>query len=422
MKKKNLAEELKIRGLIEQAGGGDIEEIIKTRRIVYLGIDPTADSLHVGNLVPIILVKHLVNAGHKPIFLVGGGTGMIGDPRESGERVLLDEKTVASNTKAIKTQLSHILGKSKFIILDNATWLKKLGAIEFLRDVGKYFTVNQLIKREIIKRRLENDEDSISFTEFSYSLLQAYDYLYLNKKHKVDLQIGGSDQWANIISGVDLVRRREGKKVYALTAPIVMDKVTHKKFGKSEGNAIWLGPLKTPPFIFYQFWFNLPDESIEDYLKIFTFLSLEKIARTLAEHKKYPQKRVAQKCLASEVTGLIHTNAVALAVEKVSGVIFGTHSLFSLSKEECAMIAKDVPGARIGRESLKNGLLVPETLVTAGLASSKGEARRLIEAGGISLNGEVVKTPHDLIYIKDFHHNVLLLQRGKKIAVLSFNK
>lgn len=419
MKQKNLAQELKIRGLVEQTGGGKIEEIIKTKRTAYLGLDPTADSLHVGHLVPIIVMKHLADAGHKPLFLVGGGTGMIGDPRESGERTLLDEKTIALNTKAIKAQLSHIFGENKFIILDNALWLKKLGAIEFLRNVGKYFTINQLIKREIIKRRLENDEESISFTEFSYSLLQAYDFLYLNKKYAVDLQIGGSDQWANIISGIELIRRKENRKVYALTTPIITDKATGKKFGKSEGNAIWLDPLKTPPFAFYQFWLNVSDESAEDYLKIFTFLPIAKISHIIGQHKERPQERVAQKYLAYEVTKLAHGNAAAIAMEQVSLVLFGNHLLSSFSKEKCAMIAQNVPGARVNKQSIKNGLLVTDALTITHLANSKSEARRLIEKKGISLNGQIIETPLASLSIKDFHHNILLLQRGKKVAVVS---
>jgi len=419
MKQKNLAKELKARGLIEHEGGGNVEEIIKTRRTVYLGIDPTADSLHIGNLVPIILVKHLANAGHRPFFLVGGGTGMIGDPRESGERLLLNPKIVASNTEAIQTQLSHILGENKFTIFNNALWLKKLGAIEFFRDVGKYFTVNQLIKRDIIKRRLENDEESISFTEFSYSLLQAYDYLYLNKKYGVDLQVGGGDQWANIVSGIDLIRRREGKSVYALTTPIITDKVTGKKFGKSEGNAVWLDPLKTPPFTFYQFWFNVPDESVEDYLKIFTFLSLKEITQIVIKHKNYPYKRIAQKRLAGEITKLIHGKSAAKTAEQISSIIFKVHSLSSLSRKGCEIIAKEIPGACVKRQSIKRGLLITEALTIAGLASSKSEARRLIEEGGISLNGSIIRTPLVIISMKDIRYNILLIQRGKKIAVLS---
>ena len=250
-------------------------------------------------------------------------------------------------------------------------------------------------------------------------MLQAYDFLYLNKKYGVDLQVGGGDQWINIISGVDLVRRREGKGVYALTTPIITDKVTGKKFGKSEGNAVWLDPLKTPPFTFYQFWFNIPDESVEAHLKIFTFLPLEEITLIVAEHKKYPQRRIAQRHLASEITRIIHGDSAALAAEQISSVIFGTRSLFSLSKKECAMIIKDVPGAHVKRQSIKNGLLVVEALTIAGLAISKSEAKRLIDGGGGSLNGKIIQTPQATLSIKDFHHNALLLQRGKRIAVIS---
>ena len=262
MLQQNLAEEFKARGLIEQVAGGTLEEILNTPHNVYLGIDPTADSIHVGNLVQVLLMRRLSDAGHKIFLVVGGYTGLIGDPKETEERPLANEQTVNANSKALERQLSAIIG-SRIKILNNATWLKKLSAIEFLRDVGKHFTVNQLIKRDIIKRRLEQEEDSISFTEFSYSLLQAYDFWYLFKKYNIDLQVGGSDQWANIISGVVLIRKKGGGAAYAFTSSILTDGKSGKKFGKSEGNAIWLDPSKTKPFSFYQYWFNAPDEDVE---------------------------------------------------------------------------------------------------------------------------------------------------------------
>ena len=305
----DIVQDLKERGLIEHASG-EISVILAKPRTVYLGIDPTADSLHVGHLVPILLMKRLAEAGAKLIFIVGGGTGMIGDPRLSGERPLLDEKTIRANTRALKRQLKGVLHRISFRMVDNADWLLKVRLIAFLRDIGKYFTVNDLVKRDIIAKRLATPDESISYTEFTYSLLQAYDYLILNEKYNCDLQIGASDQWTNILSGVDLIRKRTGKEVYALTVPLITDS-SGKKFGKSEGNAVWLDPKKTSPFAFYQFWMNLPDEGIEKYLKVYTFLPLPKIETLVKKHRQKPADREAQETLARLVTEIVHGPAAA---------------------------------------------------------------------------------------------------------------
>lgn len=409
----NVAGELKARGFIQDEGGGKAEDFLAEKRKVYHGIDPTADSLHLGNLVQLLFMKHLAEAGHDLTFIVGGGTGMIGDPRESGERVLLDQKIVAKNLAAIKKQLTQILGKQKFEIINNADWLLKLSLVEFLRDTGKHFTVNNLVKREIIRKRLEA-EDPISFTEFSYSLLQGYDFWHLNKKYGVDLQIGGSDQWANIISGVDLIRKREGKSAYALTAPIITDKKTGKKFGKSEGNAVWLDPKKTSPFQFYQFWLNVSDESAPDYLKIFTSLSLDNIESTMVEHDADPATRIAQTRLAHEVTTLIHGAKAADAAAKVSGILYGGGSLSDLDAAELAFIKKEVPMTKS-----KAGAKLTDVLAECGLASSKGEARRLIEQKGIVLNDVTVEDVNASLTSGDFQKGIVFLKRGKKVALLS---
>src|SRR3989344_3827943 len=298
------AEELKERGLVEHSSA-PIEKILNVPQTVYVCVDPTSDSLHVGHLTWVLLMKRLGDAGNKLIFLVGGGTGMIGDPKEVGERPMLDEKTVASNTRALQKQLKSILGRASFKMVDNADWLAKQKLLPFLRDVGKYFTVNDLIKREVIKRRVENPEDSISYTEFSYGLLQGLDYLTLHEKYGADLQVGGSDQWTNILSGVDLIHKRLGKNVYALGMPLVTD-AAGKKFGKSEGNAVWLDPKKTSPFRFYQFWINLPDAGIENYLKVYTFLPLIEIDALMELHKRNTGERQAQETLARLVTELVH--------------------------------------------------------------------------------------------------------------------
>ncbi|MEK7179509.1 MAG: tyrosine--tRNA ligase, partial [Patescibacteria group bacterium] len=284
-----LAEELKARGLVEHSSTS-VERILSASRTAYLGIDPTADSLHVGHLVPILLMKRLGDAGHKLIFLIGGGTGQIGDPKEKGERVMLNEKTVAVNTRALKKQLKKILGNAAFRMVDNADWLMGVKLVPFLRDVGTYFTINDLIKRDIIKKRIETPDESISYAEFSYSLLQGFDYLTLYQKYGCDLQIGATDQWTNILSGVDLIHKKLGKDAYAFTVPLVTD-AAGKKFGKSEGNAVWLDATKTSPFQFYQFWINFSDAGIENYLKMYTFLPPVEIAALMELHARNPSER-----------------------------------------------------------------------------------------------------------------------------------
>lgn len=408
----NIAADLKARGLIQDEGGGQAEEFLASKRTVYLGMDPTAESLQVGNLVPIMLMKHLAQAGHEVVFLVGGGTGMIGDPRASGERVLLDAKTIAKNKKAVHAQLTTILGR-KTKIFDNYAWLSRVSLIEFLRDTAKHFTVNQLIKREIIKKRLETEDDSISYTEFTYSLLQGYDFWYLFKNYKVDLQVGGSDQWANIISGVDLVRRREQGSAYALTTPIIEDKKTGKKFGKSEGNAVWLDPSKTSSYAFYQFWLNVSDEGLEQYLKVFTMLSLSDIEALLGAHRVRPEARLAHKKLAYEVTAMIHGAKAAASAERISEILFAGATLAFLGKEDVVMLKKEAPSTKVSV-----GMSVIDALVASGLAASKGEARRLIEQNGVSLNDAPVLDVARTIQKGDTQNGLGVLRRGKKVAIL----
>ena len=416
MKIENITADLKERGFIVHEGGGTAQEFLAQKRTVYLGIDPTAASLHVGNLVPIFMMKHLADAGHTVVFLVGGGTGMIGDPRESGERQLLDLKIVAQNKKAITAQLASVLGKKKFKIYDNYDWLRKVSLIEFLRDTGKHFTVNQLIKRDIIKKRLDTEEDSISYTEFSYSLLQGYDFWHLYKKYGVDLQVGGSDQWANIISGVELVRRREGGNAYALTTPIITDKKTGKKFGESEGNAVWLDPKLTSPFAFYQFWLNVSDEGLPEYLKIFTFLSLQNIAEILAAHEAAPHMRIGQKALAHEITTMIHGVTSAESASRVSEILYGAGDFATMSKQDVAFIRKEVPLTKVAI-----GTTMIDILTQTGLATSKGEARRLIEQKGVAVNEITVVDIHKAIEVADFKNGIAHVRRGKKVALIATN-
>ena len=407
----NLAEELKARGLVEHTSA-DLEKILSVRRTVYLGVDPSADSMQAGNLALVLLLKRLSMAGHRIILLVGGGTGMIGDPRESGERVLSDKKIVAKNKRALKAQMQRIMG-TKVTVVDNADWLLKIKLVDFLRDIGKHFTINELIKRDIIKRRIEDPNDSISYTEFAYSLLQGYDYLVLNKKYGVDLQIGGTDQWTNILSGVELNRRKEGKEVFAITCPLVTD-TNGKKFGKSEGNAVWLDAAKTSPFQFYQFWLNQPDEMVGKYLKFYTFMSVFEIDTMMELHMRNPGRREAQKMLARLVTEIVHGPETATRVQTASEAVYGSAPLSDLSPADLATIKKEVPSAHV-----TEGMSVVDVLMKTELVKSKTDARRLIESGAVSINGENIDAPDAVLTPAHFQGGIALLRRGKQTALLS---
>ena len=407
-----LAEELKSRGLVEHSSA-PIEKILSAPRTVYVGVDPTADSLHVGHLTWMLLMKRLGDAGNELIFLVGGGTGMIGDPKEKGERVMLDEKTVATNTRALKAQLKKILGGISFKMVDNADWLTKVKLLPFLRDVGKYFTVNDLIKREIIKKRLNNPDDSISYTEFTYALLQGLDYYTLNQKYGVDLQIGGSDQWTNLLSGVDLIHKRLGKDVYALGFPLTSDAMG-KKFGKSEGNAIWLDAKKTSPFRFYQFWLNLPDANVEKYLKVYTFLSLTEIKVLMELHKQRPNERQAQETLARLVTELVHGPAATAQAAAATDALFGDTPFNELSREALAVALAEAPSVTLTKKDVADGSPLAEALVAGGLASSKSDARRLISGKGITLSGQTITDPDQKVFNGDFTNGHALVRKGKQ--------
>jgi tyrosyl-tRNA synthetase len=415
MELNDLAKDLEARGLIEHASA-DIQTVLGTPRTVYLGVDPSADSMQAGNLVLVLLMKRLADAGHKIILLVGGGTGMIGDPKEKGERPLADVSVVENNKKALKEQMQTILGR-EITVVDNADWLLKVGLVEFLRDVGKHFTINEMIKRDIIKRRLDNPDDSISYTEFAYSLLQGYDYLVLNKEHGCDLQIGGSDQWINILSGVELIRRKEAKEAFAVTTPLVTD-ANGKKFGKSEGNAIWLSAVKTSPFTFYQFWFNQPDDVVETYLKYYTFMTVDEINALVTRHRDHPEQREAQQILAQQVTELVHGTEKTQQAIRVSQVLFREFLPSDLNKEEFSLLINNAPHLEIATTSIQNGFMVIDALVQAGLATSKTEARKLIQGNGISLNRVQINDISRKIEESDMKGSVALLKRGKQICIL----
>jgi len=413
-----LSEVLKERGYVYQHSSEKLEEITDgPKRTLYLGIDPSADSLQVGQLMGFLILRRFLEDGHKVVLLIGGGTGMIGDPGgKSAERVLLDAETITKNSEAISEQVKRLFGSADFTLVDNAEWLGKLNMIEFLRDVGKHFTVNAMLQRDFIKDRVKDPEKGISYTEFSYALLQAYDYLHLHENEGCDLQVGGSDQWGNIISGVDFIRRKTGDIVYALTWPLLTDKAG-KKFGKSESGTIWLDPNKTSPFQFYQFWLNTDDDSLKEYLLKMTTLSKAEIDAALELHKRDKKERHGQQILAREATTLVHGEEECTKAERVTQVLFGDRSLESLDADSLNMLKVSAPSQTIQPETA-----IIDALVAAKLSSSKREARQFLEDKAVSLNGQVVDDPKQVLGAGDFYDGLALLARGKKnvcVLVLS---
>lgn len=401
--------ELTNRGFIHQVAGGEIEELLKEKRTFYLGIDPSSDSFQVGNLAVLMLARRLQKAGHRPLILIGGATGQIGDPSgKQSERTLQDKKTIQINAKAQVKQLQKIFGTKDFAVVNNATWLEPLNLLDFLRDVGKHFTVNSLIKRDLIKDRLQGDDNSISYTEFSYALLQAYDFYHLHEKYNCTLQIGASDQWGNIVSGIELIRKKAGNDAYGLTMPLIIDS-TGKKFGKTEGNAVWLDPKKTSPFAFYQFWVNTQDAEVEHLLNIYTDISHENI-RDLMEAD--PQSRKAQKTLAFEVTKLVHGELLAENAQKASEVLF-SQDLDGITSGTRKMLMEDAPNKKV---SSSDSIL--DILVETELVSSKGEGRRLIESGAISINGTKVHEVAETVNPTVFKNKLGILKKGKRDIIV----
>ncbi|MFT7507153.1 MAG: tyrosyl-tRNA synthetase [Acidimicrobiales bacterium] len=404
-----LSEELVERGFVYQFSTEDLSEILDGgKRTVYLGIDPTADAIHVGNLVPYMLLNHLMKDGHKVILLMGGGTALIGDPSgKDSERDFVSVDIVQDRCAKMEVNVRKI-ASPEIMFANNYDWLSKLSMVEFLRDVGKHFTVNAMMKKDSVSARLAS-EQGISFTEFSYALLQSYDYYHLHKEYGCDLQIGGSDQWGNIISGVDYVRRTTGDTVHALTMPLVVDKATGKKFGKSEGNAIWLDSEKTSPYVFYQFWLNTTDESVVDYLKLFTSLSLEEITdigKTFADN---PGARSAQKKLAYEVTTFIHGTSVADLAKEVSDILFGEGNISDMSESGKQTLLENAPAIKISI-----GTSVVDILVKSELATSNREARTFIEGGAVTIDGRKISDVEEVITPESVANGLALLKRGKK--------
>src|SRR5688500_18337732 len=383
-----LFEEFEWRGMVYDATDGTREALAKEKVTAYIGFDPTASSLHVGNLLPIMALARLQRFGHSPIALVGGGTGMIGDPSgKSAERTLMTIEEIDANARAIRAQLERFLdfnaSPNAARMINNADWLRRIGLLEFLRDTGKHFTVNYMLAKESVKRRLGGDE-GISFTEFTYLLLQAHDYLHLHRTVGCTLQMGGSDQWGNIVAGCDLIRKVDGGKAHGVVLPLVTTSAG-SKFGKTEAGTVWLDPQRTSSFKFYQFFLNTDDRDVINYLKVFTWLdrpTIEELERVLADA---PEKREAQRALAREVTSMVHGPTELERAERASQVLFGG-SVTGVSTQDLLMVFEDVPSITLAAERLRSGMPATELLVESGIATSKSEAARLIKQGGVSIN------------------------------------
>ncbi len=416
----NIIEELRWRGMVQDIMPGTEEQLLKETTTVYIGFDPTADSLHIGSLVPILLLLHLQKAGHKPIALVGGATGMVGDPSgKSEERNLLSEDILQKNITAIKAQLQKYLdfetaGPNQAEMANNYDWFKEINFLQFIRDIGKHITVNYMMAKDSVKNRLEA-ESGMSFTEFSYQLIQGYDFLWLYQHMNCKLQMGGSDQWGNIVTGTELIRKKTGGEAFAFTCPLIK-KADGGKFGKSEKGNVWLDASKTTPYQFYQFWLNAADSDAGNWIKIFTFLSKEEIANLVSDHAIDPSKRILQKRLAEEVTIFIHGK------EEFDKAMETTQKLFanmnapaeSLSEEDLesieGIIKQDYP-----IEKLNEGTDILNLLTETTIFKSKGEAKKMIQNGGVSINRIKIENQQEVITDSDLlHKRFILIQVGKK--------
>lgn len=421
----DFVEELRWRGMIHNIMPGTEELLKKEMTSAYVGIDPTADSLHIGHLVGVMMLRHLQQAGHRPIALIGGATGMIGDPSmKSAERNLLSEETLRHNQECIKKQLSKFLdfdskAENAAVLVNNYDWMKDYGFLNFIRDIGKHITVNYMMAKDSVKKRLSADSRAgMSFTEFSYQLLQGYDFLYLNRHFNCKLQMGGSDQWGNITTGSELIRRIDGKEAFALTCPLIT-KADGGKFGKTESGNIWLDPERTSPYAFYQFWINVSDEDAAKYIKIFTSLSKEEIEKLEAEQAENSHLRPLQKRLAQEITILVHGETEYNAAVEASQILFGQGTTDTLRKMKPSTILdvfNGVPQFNIPKEALSDNIKVIDFLTeTAPVFKSKGELRKLIQSGGISINKEKVDS-QDFPINKEsiIADKYIVVQRGKK--------
>ena len=398
-----LSEELKWRGFWNQTTFQDSKVLDGEKRTIYLGADPSADSLHIGHLSVYMMVRRFLDHGHKVVLLIGGGTGMIGDMRDTEERQLLSPEIVAKNTEALKSQVSKLFAGQDFEVVNNADWLSKIELIPFLRDIGKNFNMAELTSRDFFKSRINNGS-GLSFAEFTYTLLQGYDFWYLYKNNGVSLQIGGSDQWGNLLSGVNLIRKKEGSEVFAMTAPLLINRSTGRKFGKSEGGALWLDASKTSPFKMYQFLLNSDDQSVFEYLKILTTLSKEEIETIEKNHQENQHLRIAQKALAKNVVEIVHGEEVVKNVISATEVLFGGKAFENLNKAEIEVLKYEIPVTSKDKT-------VSEILIETNFAKSKGEAKRLISANSISFNSN--KLQEDIQITEKG-----LLRKGKNSFIL----
>ncbi|MGZ9734495.1 tyrosine--tRNA ligase [Flavobacterium sp. GNP002] len=421
---KNFIEEVTWRGMLHDVMPGTEEHLMEQMRVAYVGIDPTADSLHIGHLVGVMLLKHFQLSGHKPLALVGGATGMIGDPSgKSNERNLLDEPTLRHNQEAIKGQLARFLdftsnSDNAAELVNNYDWMKNFSFLDFIRDVGKHITVNYMMAKDSVKKRLSSEAaEGMSFTEFTYQLVQGYDFLHLYREKNCTLQMGGSDQWGNITTGTELVRRIASGKAYALTCPLIT-KADGTKFGKSEGGNIWLDSARTSPYKFYQYWLNTSDVDAEKYIKIFTFLSKEEIEVLTEKHKEAPHLRLLQKRLAEETTVMVHSAEDLENAIKASNILFGNSTSDDLKQLDEATfldVFDGVPQAEISRTEIEAGINIVDVLnEKTGFLKSNGEARRALTANSISVNREKVAEDFEFSTKDLINNQFILLQSGKK--------
>lgn len=416
----NLIEELQWRGLIQDIIPGTEEQLGKELTTGYVGFDPTSDSLHIGSLVPIILLMHLQKAGHQPIALVGGATGMVGDPSgKSEERNMLSMEQIELNVQGIRGQLAHFLHfddgtKNAAKLVNNYDWFKDISFLDFIRDVGKFITVNYMLSKDSVQKRLET---GMSFTEFTYQLVQGYDFFYMHQNYGVKLQMGGSDQWGNIVTGTELIRKKSGGEAFAFTAPLIK-KADGGKFGKTESGNVWLSANKTSPYIFYQFWLNTKDADAIAYIKIFTFLPPQEIDNIIAQHEGDPGLRIVQKKLAEEVTKMVHSQTDFEFAVAASQILFSNdtaNALRTLTEQQLLEVMDGVPAFNFAKENILNGHNLVNLLSETGIFPSKSEAKKMIQSGGVSLN-KIKLTDIDFLVSKDdlLNDKYLLIQKGKK--------
>jgi tyrosyl-tRNA synthetase len=420
----NFIEVLRWRGMIHDVMPGAEDHLLEQMRGAYVGFDPTADSLHIGNLVPIMLLAHYQHCGHKPFALVGGATGMIGDPSgKSTERNFLDEKTLRLNQEAIKKQLAHFLDfdsgeKNAAVLVNNYDWMKDFSFLDFIRDVGKHITVNYMMAKDSVKNRISAESsEGMSFTEFTYQLVQGYDFLHLFKAHNCTIQMGGSDQWGNITTGTELIRRVGNGRGFAITCPLIT-KSDGSKFGKSEGGNVWLDPKRTSPYKFYQYWLNSSDEDAEKYIKIFTFLEEQEIKSLIETHKEQPHLRPLQKRLAQEITTMVHSQADFENAEKASTILYSKSfkaDIQTLDEATFLDVFEGVPTAEVSKSHLESGLdMIAALSAETNFLASNGEARRALKENSISVNKEKVGEDYQISNADLINETYVIINRGKR--------